>query len=910
MWIRLLLLFSFFLVVELHANPIKLTCEYQVTPLGIDELQPRFGWQYSSDGSVQVQKSYEVIVSSSLKNARDGVGDMWHSGRTESSKVLGIRYQGKPLEPFTRYYWRVRSVDEEDVLTVWSEVAWFETAMLSMSNWQAKWISDGKQQFSRDEDFYLRDPMPVFKKVFPVSANISSARLYIAGLGYHNVFFNGKKAGTNMLEAGWTNFEKEVNYVVHDITGLLKTGNNVVSVALGNGWYNPLPLKLFGQYNLRDVQFTGRPCLRAEIHIVYNDGTRKKIITDESWRHTSGPVIRNNVYLGEWYDARLERDDFFSVEFNDKWKNATTIQGPPGLLTPRMQPPVQVTKVVKPVKIYPRKDGAYIIDMGINFAGVVRLKKVRGKSGTEIKIKYGEALHPDGSLNFLTTMAGHIKSMWNLNGGPGAPADAWQEDRYILKGKGYEDWSPSYTFHGFRFVEITGWPGALSLENVEGLVMHSNLVQQGAFECSDPMLNKLHEITLRTFLSNVFSVQSDCPGREKMGYGADIVVTANSYLYNFDMATFYRKTIRDFVNDQSDDGAVTEMAPFTGIASKGYGGRSGPLGWQLALPYLTKQLLTFYQDQWALDQFYAKLLLQMDFLNKHAQDNTFYWDLSDHEALDPKPEAFSAAVFYWQHAVLVAELAHQLNKKDDEKKFKALSERLKNDIVKRFYVQGTGRFDNATQSAQLFALYYHLSPDPQKSFEVLVQELERHQWHISTGIFGTQMLFEVLREFNRNDIAYKIVTQPDYPGWGYMINSGATTLWETWKYPDNAGSQNHPMFGSTEEWFYRTVLGINPSLNGFSTVILKPQPVPQLSWAKGHYESVHGKIEVSWSVSGRQYKLEVAIPGNTRAEVYVKSATNEPVFVNGERTSAARYENGFAIVDLSSGRYKIQSTLP
>lgn len=552
------------------------------------------------------------------------------------------------------------------------------------------------------------------------------------------------------------------------------------------------------------------------------------------------------MFLGEHYDARLEKDHWTSPAIkNNDWRNAVLVRGPSGELGPQMQPPIRITKLIKPVKIIEAGKDTFIVDMGQNFAGVARVR-VKGPSGLKLSLRYGEDIHPDGRLNFLTTTAGHIKEMWNLRGGPGAPKTAWQQDVYILKGKATEEWAPRFTFHGFRYLEITGWPGKPSLQDIEGLRMNSDLQQNGSFASSNQMFNRLQEIIHWTFLSNVFSVQSDCPGREKMGYGADIVVTSEAFLYNYDMANFYRKTIRDFANEQQPDGGITEIAPYTGIADRGYGGHSGPLGWQLAFPYLQKKLYDFYGDKRIIEENYPGIQKQMEFLKSKEINGLFHWDISDHESLDPRPEAFTAAAFYYHHVLLAADFAGIAGKKQDSINYVNWSNKIKTAIIKKYQVPGTGRFDNATQAAQLFALSYNLSTDKEACTKVLMDELARHNWHLSTGIFATKMLFDVFRELNKNNLAYMVANQRTYPGWGHMIEKGATTLWESWKKPDNATSLNHPMFGSISEWFYRSLLGINAASPGFEKIIIKPQPAGDLIWAKGSYHSVRGQIISDW----------------------------------------------------------------
>ena len=911
---RLLFFLAFFLSAEAQSNGLvaetlsnkffatSLNCEQISNPLGIDTKNPMLSWIIESPENNIQQSAYEIVVSDDKAMIEKNAGDTWSTGKISSDETVFIKYGGNTLKPFTRYYWKVKVYDQNGTASDWSATAWFETAILDDSDRKASWIGDGNKQFERDEDFYQDDPMPLFRKTISVGKQIKTARLYICGLGYYEAFINGKKVSDNMLDPGWTAHKAQALYVVHDVTGMIKTGQNALGVMLGNGWYNPLPMRLFREYNLRDVQQTGRPVLKAQLLINYTDGSSETICTDETWKTTPGPVIRNNVYLGEHYDARKEIKNWNKVGINESgWKNAVISEGPSGQLEVQMQPPVIVGEVVKAVRVYEYKPGIYIVDMGINFAGVARIK-VKGPKGTKVNIRYGENIHPDGSLNWYTTTAGHIKSMWNLTGGPGAPADAYQEDSYILKGEGTEVYAPLFTFHGFRYLEITGWPGKPDVNNFEGLRMYADLKTTGEFECSNDMFNKLHEITMRTFLSNVFSVQSDCPGREKMGYGGDIVATAESFIYNFDMGNFYRKTVRDFINDQRPEGGMTEIAPHTGIALNSIGDGSGPLGWQLAFPYTQKQLYDFYGDIRIIENSYPAFVKQMEFINSKAIDGLFHWDIGDHVALDPRAEAFSACTFYYEHARLITQFANILGKTEDARKYEALCARIKNAIVRKYYIPNTGRFDNATQAAQAFALYYGLSPDPKASLDVLMKEYERHDWHVATGIFACKMAFDVLRETNNNETAYRVANQRDYPGWGHMVAEGATTLWESWDYPDNGSSQNHPMFGSTEEWFYRSLLGINAAKPGFKEIIIKPQPAGDLKWAKGSYQSIRGMIVSDWMIEDDTYTLYVEIPANTTALVYIQTAN--PGKVKSDPLAAyVEYLDGYAIYKVPSGKY-------
>lgn len=904
---RIAVLFACLLPVSLLAiSPLQvtqLTCEYLENPLGIDVAKPRLSWTLSATARQQTQSAYEIVLHTDQKLLEQNKAALWTTGKIQSSQNLHIEYAGPALQSFTRYFWKVRVYNQSGEASEWSKTAWFETAMLQATDWKARWINDGSTPPAQEEKYYADDPMPMFRKQFSTAKKISAARLYISGLGYYEAFLNGQKIGDHVLDPGFTTFRKQALYVVYDVTGQIQKGQNTFGVQLGNGWWNPLPLRMFGRWNLRDYQETGRPCLRAEIHLTYSDGSKEIIASNDTWETAPSHILRNNVYLGEHHDARLQRP------FNEAkpWAKASLTKGPSGELTAQMQPPIRITKTLRPRSIKAIGKDTFLVDMGQNFAGVASIK-VKGAAGTKITMRFGEDTLKNGELNWWTSVAGQIKEAWRVNGGPGAPKTAWQKDEFILRGDPTaETFTPRFTFHGFRYIEIVGWPGTPTLDAITGLRMNSDLPLHGSFECSNPMFNQLHEVIQWTFLSNVFSVQSDCPAREKMGYGADMVVSSEAFLYNYDMAHFYGKAVRDFANEQRPEGGITEIAPFTGIADRGYGDLSGPLGWQLGFPFLQKKLYEFYGDKRVIEQYYPAFERQMAFLQSKAVDNLFYWDISDHEALDTKPEALTAAAFYYHHALLMAEFSTILGKKEATEKYQKLANNIKGAIQRRYQVNGTGRFDNGTQAAQLFGLWYKLAPDRKLALEELYKEFQRHNMHLSTGIFSTKYLFDVLREENLNEWAYQIANQRDYPGWGHMLAGGATTLWETWAYPDRAPSQNHPMFGSISEWFYRSLLGINPAAPGFSKVIIKPQPAGDLTWAKGAYQSVNGKIESEWKIQGNSFSLRVSVPANVQAEVWVKCKENGRVTENGVALSGLKYRDGYAVVEVGSGEYRFET---
>ncbi|MDR0901330.1 MAG: glycoside hydrolase family 78 protein [Opitutaceae bacterium] len=876
-------------------------------PLGIGIARPLLGWKLSSVERNQCQTAYELMVAASGEELERERNILWSSGKIISGQSFNIPYDGPPPRPFTRYYWKVRAYDREGRASEWSPAAHWETAMLSPSDWAARWIGDGSAAPAREEDFYKDDPAPVFRKTFQVAKPLARARLYITGLGYYEATLNGRAVGDRRLDPGWTNYGKQILYSAFDITPLLRPGDNAAGVMLGNGFFNPLPMKIFRP--LRNFLYIGRPCFIAQIRLTYADGSEETIITDESWKTGPGLVMRNNVYLGEHYDARNEQAGWDTPGFDDgAWRPAVRAAAPAGRLSAQMQPPVRVTRVSRPARMTEVRPGAFIFDMGQNMAGVVRIK-VRGPRGARINIRYGEDVFPDGSLNVMTSVAGQQKRVWNANlDAPGQPPVAWQQDSYTLKGGEEETWSPRFTFHGFRYVEITGWPGRPGMDNVEALRMNADLPRAGTFDCSSPLLRKLHTTLDNTFLSNVLGVQSDCPAREKFGYGGDIVATARAFCWFYDMGNFYRKVTDDFASDQRPSGGMTETAPYNGIADKGLGDGSGPIGWQLAFAFLQKQLYEYYGDIRVIQACYPALLKQVEFLRSKAVGHIIDRCINDHESLEPRiPELFATA-HYYHHVLLLSEFARLTGRTGDAEEYTRLAANIKGAFIQRFARAGSGEIGNHTPAAQAFALFYDLLPVNEKeaAFKVLLQEIEKRDGHVSSGIFGVPLVLDALVKNDRNDVAFQMVTKKTFPGWGHMLESGATTLWETWKYSDNVYSHNHPMFGSVGEWLYQGVLGISQGAPGFKKIIFKPQPAGDLAWASGSYESLWGTIASSWKMENNRFTHDITVPAGASAEVWIPAGdiTESGKPAGGtEEVRFLREEKNHAIFEVKSGKY-------
>jgi alpha-L-rhamnosidase len=853
--------------------PVNLRCEYLKDPLGMDVRKPRLSWQLESSQRAQKQKAYQVLVATDPAKLKSQAPDLWDSKRTESSASLQVEYAGKPLVSGMPVFWQVRVWDQDDKASPYSEVAKWEMGLLEPAQWTAQWISDSRPLPEQEIDLYKPSPVPMFRKEFAVAKPVRRARAYISGLGYYELSLNGKRVGDHLLDPAWTTVSKRVLYSTYDVTAAIKPGANAVGIMLGNGWYNPLPMKGWGWLNLREHLDIGRPRAILQLNIEYEDGTLERVVTDPTWRVGDGPIVKNNIYLGEVYDARKEQPGWDSPSFDDAtWRESVAAPGAVGELQAQMLPPIRIVRTLKPVAISQPVPEVFIFDMGQNFAGWVRLRINQAEAGRDIQLRFGELLNPDGTLNPMTSVAGQIKAPGV--GGPGAPDLAAQADIYIPKGGGTEYYTPRFTWHGFRYVEITRYPGPPPLDAIEGYALATDVDEVGSFECSNPMFNRIHDITRWTLLSNMFSVQSDCPHRERFGYGGDIIASGEMAMFNLDMSAFYSKTLVDYADAVRPNGGFTETAPFIGIDgfADGLGGGAGPIGWGSMPPVLLSHMHQYYGERRLLEEQYPLVTKWIEFLEQQAKDNVIDRGLGDHETLAPKVIPLTSTAFYYHNVDMVARLARILGRQQDANRLADRAAVLKASFNQHFLTAQTGKYAEATQACQAFALYMGLVPagEHAAAVQVLLDDIAAHNFHLSTGIFGTKYMLDALSANGHADVAHRIVNQKDFPGWGHMLERGATTLWEHWEYSDNTYSHNHPMFGSVSEWFFKVLAGIepDPQAAGFDKIVIKPAIVPGLQWVKSKYDSVRGPIVSEWKVEGARLTMHVVIPANATAAIY------------------------------------------
>jgi alpha-L-rhamnosidase len=769
---------------------------------------------------------------------------------------------------------------------------------------EALWIGSGAEILKNDAEFYQDNPAPLFRKEFVTVGEIRKAILTITAAGYYRASLNGERIGINYLDPAWTNFSKRIYYTEYDLTADIKQGANCMGVTLGNGFYNPLPLKMWGHRNLRESLPTGNPVFMARLKIEYSNGQTEEIITDESWKFFTGPIKKNNVYLGEFYDARDEIEGWEKAGFNaSNWIESTENEGPGGKLQKSFFPPIQITDIKTPVSISPVANGKYLVDLGVNFTGLYRIH-LKGEPGDTISFRFGERLHENGELNPMTTVAGQVKKAGT--GGPGAPAIAWQADDYIFGNKTDTWYSPEFTFHTYRYMEISGLKKQPLIIDIEGIALNTNVENMNSFSCSSELINSIQNATERTFLANLISVQSDCPAREKFGYGGDLNAVSEAFIYNFDMQDFYRKTIYDWV-DAINNSVFIDTAPYVGINYCG-------LSWESAFLITQYNLYLYYNDTAIVNELYKMDLKWMEKVARIHPDGVVNSGLSDHESLEPVPVELTGTSHYLQCARIMETFASCMDDTENEEKFKKLADKLSKIILDEFWENPvSGPINRQTLFATL--LYHNIIPDDEVNAAVdsLLNSLSTApSGHFTTGIFGTKFILEALSKSGNPDSVYKIVNSTNFPGWGFMIDRGATTIWETWKESDNVYSNCHPMFGTVSEWLFRWLGGIrpDPEFPGFEKFIINPSLPEGLAQVRCSYNSPFGEIVSNWINYGNGKQVfEIHVPEGSAAQVKLPVNERQKISVlkkNSDDTFAPEISGkNFSTFELTGGKYTI-----
>jgi len=859
-------------------SPERLRCEYLDNPLGIDTPQPRLSWVLESKQRAQTQTAYQILAATTESALKAETGDLWDSGKVTSDQTLQVVYAGKTLSSSQRCYWKVRVWDKDGKGSAYSRPAFWEMGLLAPQDWQGQWIA-------RTTDINAR-PAPLLRHAFTLEGKIKQARAYICGLGYYELHLNGKKIGDHLLDPGYTRFDKRALYVTYDVTDAVRRGKNAVGVILGNGWYNVQTRAVWG---FDKAPWRAAPKLLMRLRVEYTDGRVETIGTDSHWNTSTGPITFDSIYGGETYDARAEKPGWDTPDYDDSaWSMAQAVAAPGGKLAAQMMPPIEADRIIKPVKLTEPKPGVFVFDLGQNFAGFAELD-ARGPAGTTVVLKYGERLDKNGLLD-RAAIQQHVASV--------DPKQQFQTDTYVLDGKSpLPHHVPRFTYHGFQYVEVTGFPGKPKLDALRGVFIHSAIPVAGEFECSNPLLNRIWSATRWAYLSNLQSIPTDCPHREKNGWTGDAQLAAEQGLFNYAPAAFYTKWINDLGDEQRPTGELPGIVPTCGW---GYDWGNGP-AWDSAFLLIPFYLYEYCGDTKVLCDHYAGLKRYVDYLTSKAKGGIVDIGLNDWAPYKTTtPADITSTAYYYRDTQIVALAARLTGDEAAARKYTDLAAGIKRAFNGKFYQPDTGRYGNGSQTSLSCALYQGLVEPENKPRVVdnLVAAVEKTNGHIDTGILGAKYLLNALLENGRADVAYRIASQQDQPSWGWWIEQGATTLWEQW---NGADSRNHIMFGDISAWFYKALAGINPNpaAPGFKHFIVKPNLVGGLTSAQASYDSVRGRIVSDWKVKDRRLELTVTIPANTTATVYVPVA--DPVSVK-EGSKAAVDADGVAFLRAEEGR--------
>lgn len=847
----------------------------QASPLAVPVNDLRFAWRGPAHPSPGSQQAYRLVV----KNARGGL--TWDSGRVNSAQVAGVPYEGPPLETRRRYEWSVETWHEGGEHRELGPAS-FETAP-GAKDWRAKWIAM--------DEAARGDHAPLLRKSFELSRPVTRARVHVAGIGYHETYVNGRRAGDALLEPAQTDYERRVFFVSHDVTAALQRGENVVGVMLGDGWY--------AQDKVWTPDFKyGPPSLRLQLEVTFADESVQTIVSDDTWRCATGPILSNNVYAGEVYDARQERPGWAAPGYgDDDWTGAIGIPGPGGEMTPQQILSIRSTGTLSPVSLEKPEDGTCVYDFGQNVAGWCRLL-VRAERGTAVRLRFAEELDPRGMLDPTSTGVAATKVI--------------QTDVYTCRGEGVETWSPRFCYHGFRYAELSVPEGRLleppTMETLEAVVVHTALAPAGSFACSDERLNRIHEMALWTQVDNLHGIPTDCPIREKCGWLGDAHVVAEMTLYNFDAATFWQKYLGDIlttsdraepsVRHNEGHGVLSEAFKPAGIPSMIAPGRRAcgiaTADWGAAVAIIPWQVWCFTGDRAPLRQMLPAMRRFVDYVATLARDEIVPFSLGDwcspHHPDNLTPIPLIGTFFYWQSLQIAADAARVCGEEADDLADRAV--RIRRRFIEHFYDSSAHTFD--TQTADALALAHGLYPEGEAAALAasLARDVEERNFHFTTGMFGLAVLFGALADHYYEGHAHRLLTQTTAPSFGHMLSLGATTIWERWPTaadrPGHTYSLNHPMNGAVDAFFFRHVGGLRPDTAhpGFERFFLRPQLIRELSSARVVFESVRGRIESDWACDGEGFTWNVLVPPTSRATLYVPTADAASIRLNGEPVEA------------------------
>ena len=861
----------------------ELRTAYRENPIGIDQTKPMLGWNLVSKQRNIVQMAYQILVSEDSLLLQKNEGAIWNTGWVNSNKSQQVSYQGKPLISNKKYYWKVQVKDNKGNTSSWSAIANWRMGLLDPSDWKkAQWMAyailpdsskiipamhgNGKKAWGPGKDV-----LPMFRKSFAVNKKIKEATLYVSGLGHFEICVNGKKIGDHFLDPGWTQYSKHALYVGFDVKTYLKNGENCLGAELGNGfYYQPRERyrKLTGAY--------GYPKMICRLSLVYSDGTTEDIVSDKSWKTAASPTYFSSIYGGEDYDANLEQRGWNQVGFDDRqWQSVILTTGP--ALEWQMAEPLKIMKSFSSLSVRSLPNRSLVYDLGQNMSGIPQIT-VQGKQGDTVKIFTAELLNDDGSVNQKAT---------------GSPSYY----TYVLKGNGIEIWQPKFTYYGFRYVQVqrAAQPGEPNPQHlpvvlaIKGLHTSNAAKEVGSFQSSNVLFNQTNQLIDWAIKSNMASVFTDCPHREKLGWLEEAHLVGASVKFEYDIASLCRKIVRDMQMAQTADGLIPDIAPEYVQFEQGF--RDSP-EWGSNAILLPWYLYQWYADQQVLEESYEMMQRYIAYLERKSVNHLLSHGLGDWFDLGPArpgesqltPKGVTATAIYYHDIAIIGKIAQVLGKKEDQARYQQLGAAVKKAFNENFFKTATNQYASGSQTANAMAVYMDLVAPEHRAAVInnIVADIEQRKFALTAGDIGYRYLLKVLNQAGRSDIIFAMNNRNDVPGYGYQLAHGATALTESWQALPNV-SNNHFMLGHIMEWFYEGLGGINQGTDGigFKQLLIKPQVVGDLKQVTVSYQSIQGLIKSAWK-KGQNFELDLQIPANTNALVEIPAKKTDLLFESGK----------------------------
>ncbi len=862
--------------VDSPATVGELRCEFQENPMGIDRINPLLQWKINDDRRGAKQIAWQVIVSSSHEKVTHIESDVWDSEKITSEQSVHVVYTGPSPESGKTYYWRVRIWDKDGKVTAWSEPALWEMGLLGDNDWKAQWIAHSNKNPSRSVNM---------RKEFELeNETIRKARVFVTGLGNYVLSLNGNRVGNDLLTPGWTHYPERLEYQVYDVKDLLIAGKNVAGAVLGNMWWSGgLGWKGGQKYSEGPLKFL------MQINIEYQDGSLQTIVTDETWKWTESPIWEDHIYNGEKFDANMEQEGWDFPGFDDDTWAAVVPAGYEGKLKGPNAPALRHHEDLQPVTLKEPVRGEYVYDFGQNMVGWAKVK-IKALQGDTIKLRFAELLHEDGTV-----------AQENLRS-----ADAI--DIVVSNGKEME-WEPKFTYHGFRYVQVSGLKEKPGLNDITGKVIYTDQPFIGRFQCSNELINSINKNVIWSQKGNFYPAPTDCPQRdERLGWMGDAQIFAPTANFNMHLDRYWSKWMFDITDGQDEDGWVYDVNPPIVVA-----GPSKP-GWGDAVIIIPWLNYRYFGNTRIIEENYNGMKAWVEYMRKKSINGIYYWEengwygYGDWIAVEPSPGKPIGSAYYFYSARLLGEMAEVIGNEQDALEYKALSKQIAEDFHREYWDGNTMSYPGGTQTANLLPLAFGLTNLAIEDQVVnnLIRNVKDKDVHPTTGFLGTGYILPMLSKYNHHDLAYEMINKIDYPSWGYMVKQGATSIWELWnsdtERPEGMNSRNHFALGCVGEWMWNTLAGVNISDEkpGFKQTIIRPRPVGDLRWVKADYETNYGLLSVDWNLESDVFTLHLTIPPNTTAIVELPGTDTGSVLKEGGKIIDSGEIEG--IISIESGK--------